>query len=612
MKRFLDKTWAKVAAFILFFVFLGLSVAGGVGIYFLAANDVYLAGSEASRQILYDGQASDVMTTVIDGLYNCSDKEALRDWLLERCPPENGYGITVTNTATGEEFSTALPKDAKIIYTAHRRTVFSGTELNVTIELQEGFIPRTYEYRLSLWLLDMKNALIPLTVLFVVLTLFCFFWQMAAAGHWQGFEGIHLTWFDKIPLDLMAVGILIPALAIFGEYYLYSSRLLKALCGTAILCFVYLFIISFVTRCKAGTVLKNNVIWYVIRLAWKIVKTVWRWLCHLVRSIPLIWKTALGIAVVFFLILLFGSYSSMLSLPMVLLYLVLALFTMYVAIGFVTLQRGARALAEGDYSAPVDTRYLVGEMRRCGDNLNKVQQGVQHAVEERLRSERMKTELITNVSHDIKTPLTSIVNYVDLLKKEEIDNPKAQEYLEVLDRQSKRLKKLTEDLVDASKASSGVMPVDCQPTNVNVLLSQLEGEYEERLQKADLTMIVHPAAGDPVALADGKLLSRVMDNLMNNIGKYAMPGTRVYAAAAADDHEVTISIKNVSRNELNISADELMERFVRGDSSRHTEGSGLGLSIAKSLVELQGGRFELSIDGDLFRADISLPLYRPQ
>ena len=426
MKRFLDKTWAKVAAFILFFVFLGLSVAGGVGIYFLAANDVYLAGSEASRQILYDGQASDVMTTVIDGLYNCSDKEALRDWLLERCPPENGYGITVTNTATGEEFSTALPKDAKIIYTAHRRTVFSGTELNVTIELQEGFIPRTYEYRLSLWLLDMKNALIPLTVLFVVLTLFCFFWQMAAAGHWQGFEGIHLTWFDKIPLDLMAVGILIPALAIFGEYYLYSSRLLKALWGTAILCFVYLFIISFVTRCKAGTVLKNNVIWYVIRLAWKIVKTVWRWLCHLVRSIPLIWKTALGIAVVFFLILLFGSYSSMLSLPMVLLYLVLALFTMYVAIGFVTLQRGARALAEGDYSAPVDTRYLVGEMRRCGDNLNKVQQGVQHAVEERLRSERMKTELITNVSHDIKTPLTSIVNYVDLLKKEEIDNPKAQ------------------------------------------------------------------------------------------------------------------------------------------------------------------------------------------
>ena len=587
MKRFLDKTWTKVAAFILFFVFLGLSVAGGVGIYFLAANDVYLAGSEASRQILYDGQASDVMTTVINGLYECSDGEALRGWLLERCPPENGYGITVTNAETGEEIVTALPKDAKIIYTAHRGTVFSGAELNVTIELQEGFIPRTYEYRLSLWLMDIKDIIIPLTVLFVVLTLFCFFWQMAAAGHWQGFDGIHLTWFDKIPLDLMAVGILIPALAIFGEYYLYSSRLLKALWGTAILCFVYLFIISFVTRCKAGTVLKNNVVWYAIRLLWRIVKSIWGWLHHLVRSIPLIWRTALVIAAICLFILIIGSHNSMLSLPMVLLYLLLMMFALYVAIGFATLQRGSKALAEGDYSKPVDTRFLRGDLKRCGENLNKVQQGVQRAVDERLRSERMKTELITNVSHDIKTPLTSIVNYVDLLKKEEINNPKAQEYLEVLDRQS-------------------------QPTNVNVLLSQLEGEYEERLQKAELTMIVHPAAGDPVVLADGKLLSRVMDNLMNNIGKYAMPGTRVYAAAAADEKESTISIKNVSRNELNVSADELMERFVRGDSSRHTEGSGLGLSIAKSLVELQGGRFELSIDGDLFRADISLPLYRPQ
>ena len=611
MKRFLDKTWTKVAAFILFFVFLGLSIAGGVGIYFLAANDVYLAGSEASRQILYDGQASDVMTTVIDGLYNCSDKEALRDWLLERCPPENGYGITVTNTATGEEFSTALPKDAKIIYTAHRGTYFSGVELNVTIQLQEGFTPRTYEYGLMLWFIDMADALIPLTVLFVVLALFCFFWQMAAAGHWQGYEGLHLTWFDQIPLDLMAAVFMLP-IGFFADYYNYASAIAVVLWGVAVLNCVFLFLITFVTRCKAGTVLKNNVIWYAIRLLWRILKAIGRWIGHLVRSIPLIWRTALVILAAFIFALAIGSNMSVLSLPMLLLYLLLAVFALYIAIGFAALQRGSKALAEGDYSKPVDTRFLRGDLKRCGENLNKVQQGVQRAVDERLRSERMKTELITNVSHDIKTPLTSIVNYVDLLKKEEIDNPKAQEYLEVLDRQSKRLKKLTEDLVEASKASSGVIPVDLQPTNVNVLLSQLEGEYEERLQKANLTMIIHAAAEDPVVLADGKLLSRVMDNLMNNIGKYAMPGTRVYAAAAADEKESTISIKNVSRNELNVSADELMERFVRGDSSRHTEGSGLGLSIAKSLVELQGGRFELSIDGDLFRADISLPLYRPQ
>lgn len=606
MRRFLEKGWTKVVAYFLFFVFTALSIAGGVGIYYLTANDVYLS-PHAKQELLYESQASDIMGDVIGGLYECNDEEALRNWLLDRCPPESGYGITVTNLTTGEEIVTALPEGAKIIYTAYRATYFSGVELNVTIELQEGFTPRTYEYGLTLWLIDMADALIPLTVLFAVLALFCFFWQMAAAGHWQGFEGIHLTWFDKIPLDLMAAVFMLP-IGFFADYYNYASAIAVVLWGAAVLNCVFLFLITFVTRCKAGTVLKNNVIWYALKLLWRIIKSICGWLLHLVRSIPLIWRTALVIAAICLFILIIGSHNSMLSLPMVLLYLLLMMFALYVAIGFATLQRGSRALAEGDYSKPVETRFLLGDLKRCGENLNKVQQGVQRAVDERLRSERMKTELITNVSHDIKTPLTSIVNYVDLLKKEPIDNPKAQEYLEVLDRQSKRLKKLTEDLVEASKASSGVIPVDCQPTSVNVLLSQLEGEYEERLQKADLTMIVHPAAGDPVVLADGKLLSRVMDNLMNNIVKYAMPGTRVYAAAAADEQETTISIKNVSRNELNVSADELMERFVRGDSSRHTEGSGLGLSIAKSLVELQGGRFELSIDGDLFRADISLPL----
>lgn len=611
MKRFLDKTWTKVVAYFLFFIFTALAVANTAGVVYFFSHEIYLQGEAAAREALYYSQADNVADAVQVWLLNSKSEEEFIKAVRDRCPAENGYGITVTQPDGKNTTVTALPEDAKIVYTYDRWLDIDGKELVITVSLQEGFLPRTYEYRFGLWLLDMKNALIPLTVLFVVLTLFCFFWQMAAAGHWQGFEGIHLTWFDKIPLDLMAVVFMLP-IGFFIGYFNYASSIAVALWGAAVLNFVFLFLITFVTRCKAGTVLKNNVIWYAIRLLWRILKAIGRWIGHLVRSIPIIWRTALVILAAFIFALAIGSNMSVLSLPMLLLYLLLAVFALYIAIGFATLQRGSKALAEGDYSKPVDTRFLRGDLKRCGENLNKVQQGVQRAVDERLRSERMKTELITNVSHDIKTPLTSIVNYVDLLKKEDIDNPKAQEYLEVLDRQSKRLKKLTEDLVEASKASSGVIPVDCQPTNVNVLLSQLEGEYEERLQKAELTMIVHPAAGDPVVLADGKLLSRVMDNLMNNIGKYAMPGTRVYAAAAADEKESTISIKNVSRNELNVSADELMERFVRGDSSRHTEGSGLGLSIAKSLVELQGGRFELSIDGDLFRADISLPLYRPQ
>lgn len=611
MKRFLDKTWTKVVAYFLFFIFTALAVANTAGVVYFFSHEIYLQGEAAAREALYYSQADNVADAVQVWLLNSKSEEEFIKAVRDRCPAENGYGITVTQPDGKNTTVTALPEDAKIVYTYDRWLDIDGKELVITVSLQEGFLPRTYEYRFGLWLLDMKNALIPLTVLFVVLTLFCFFWQMAAAGHWQGFEGIHLTWFDKIPLDLMAVVFMLP-IGFFVGYFNYASSIAVALWGTAVLNCAFLFLITFVTRCKAGTVLKNNVVWYAIRLLWRILKAIGRWIGHLVRSIPVIWRTALVILAAFIFALAIGSNMSVLSLPMLLLYLLLAVFALYIAIGFATLQRGSKALAEGDYSKPVDTRFLRGDLKRCGENLNKVQQGVQRAVDERLRSERMKTELITNVSHDIKTPLTSIVNYVDLLKKEEINNPKAQEYLEVLDRQSKRLKKLTEDLVEASKASSGVIPVDCQPTNVNVLLSQLEGEYEERLQKAELTMIVHPAAGDPVVLADGKLLSRVMDNLMNNIGKYAMPGTRVYAAAAADEKESTISIKNVSRNELNVSADELMERFVRGDSSRHTEGSGLGLSIAKSLVELQGGRFELSIDGDLFRADISLPLYRPQ
>lgn len=611
MKRFLDKTWTKVVAYFLFFIFTALAVANTAGVVYFFSHEIYLQGEAAAREALYYSQADNVADAVQVWLLNSESEEEFIKAVRDRCPAENGYGITVTQPDGKNTTVTALPEDAKIVYTYDRWLDIDGKELVITVSLQEGFLPRTYEYRFGLWLLDMKNALIPLTVLFVVLTLFCFFWQMAAAGHWQGFEGIHLTWFDKIPLDLMAVVFMLP-IGFFVGYFNYASSIAVALWGAAVLNCVFLFLITFVTRCKAGTVLKNNVIWYAIRLLWRILKAIGRWIGHLVRSIPVIWRTALVILAAFIFALAIGSNMSVLSLPMLLLYLLLAVFALYIAIGFATLQRGSKALAEGDYSKPVDTRFLRGDLKRCGENLNKVQQGVQRAVDERLRSERMKTELITNVSHDIKTPLTSIVNYVDLLKKEEINNPKAQEYLEVLDRQSKRLKKLTEDLVEASKASSGVIPVDCQPTNVNVLLSQLEGEYEERLQKAELTMIVHPAAGDPVVLADGKLLSRVMDNLMNNIGKYAMPGTRVYAAAAADEKESTISIKNVSRNELNVSADELMERFVRGDSSRHTEGSGLGLSIAKSLVELQGGRFEISIDGDLFRADISLPLYRPQ
>ena len=226
------------------------------------------------------------------------------------------------------------------------------------------------------------------------------------------------------------------------------------------------------------------------------------------------------------------------------------------------------------------------------------------AVDERMKSERLKTELITNVSHDIKTPLTSIINYVDLISKEDTDNEKIKEYTDVLSRQSERLKKLIEDLVEASKASTGNVDVSLAPCDVSVLISQSVGEYGEKLENAQLELLISKPEQPLMIMADGRLLWRVFDNLMNNVCKYAMPGTRVYMTLELSGGEAVVSIKNISKYPLNIKAEELMERFVRGDSSRSTEGSGLGLSIAGSLTSLMGGKFSVEVDGDLFKATL--------
>lgn len=279
----------------------------------------------------------------------------------------------------------------------------------------------------------------------------------------------------------------------------------------------------------------------------------------------------------------------------------------YVILAMKELRAGGDQLAAGNLDYKVLTDRLYGEFRRHGENLNNLRQGIQHAVEEQMKSERMKTELITNVSHDIKTPLTSIVSYVDLLKKEPMPTDQAKEYLDVLDRQAARLKKLIEDLVEASKASTGSLTVNFQPTDVNVLLSQSAGEYQEKLAARNLTLILTPAEEAPMISADGQLLWRVFENLLSNALKYAMPGTRVYLSCETTDQAVVIAFRNISASPLNISAEELMDRFVRGDASRNTEGSGLGLAIARDLTQLQRGTFALTIDGDLFKATLTFP-----
>lgn len=295
-----------------------------------------------------------------------------------------------------------------------------------------------------------------------------------------------------------------------------------------------------------------------------------------------------------------------------------AAITLFVAIGelpliilalvaLTALHNGAKAISRGDLSHRIQSSLLFGPFRKHAEYLNNINEGVNKAVEERLRSESLKTELITNVSHDLKTPLTSIVNYIDLLKKTEINDEKAKEYIEVIDRQSQRLKKLTIDIVEASKAATGNVEVNYEDTTLNVIVLQTNGEYIEKLQEKNLTLVQEIPDEDVRISTDGRLLWRVIDNLMNNICKYSMPGTRVYLTLWENNGRAFISFRNISRNKLNITPENLTERFVRGDSSRNTEGSGLGLSIANSLTEIMGGKLSIIIDGDLFKVTLSFP-----
>ena len=261
-------------------------------------------------------------------------------------------------------------------------------------------------------------------------------------------------------------------------------------------------------------------------------------------------------------------------------------------------------MAKGNLHNKISTRYLIGSYRKCAEDLNALADVATVAAKNQMKSERMKTELITNVSHDIKTPLTSIINYVDLLEKPHTPEEGSQ-YLEVLGRQSQRLKKLIEDLMEMSKATTGNMSVDITQVDAAEAINQALGEFSDKLAAAHLTPVFRQPESVVAMEADGRMTWRVLSNLLSNIVKYALPGTRVYIDLTKVDNKVLISLKNISREALNGNVDELTERFVRGDASRNTEGSGLGLNIAQSLMELQKGQLQLLVDGDLFKITLT-------
>lgn len=281
------------------------------------------------------------------------------------------------------------------------------------------------------------------------------------------------------------------------------------------------------------------------------------------------------------------------------------IFAIRKADGLDLIMDGLKKISDGELQYKIKTDTLTGKQKVMAEYINNIGSGLDAAVENSLKKERMQTELITNVSHDLKTPLTSIINYVDLMKRENPTDPKIQEYLRILDEKSQRLKVLTEDVVEASKASTGNIKLEMNDIDFVEMVQQVIGEFEEKFKEKNLTMMVHFTDEPSIIYADGQRMWRVLENVFGNVVKYAMEGTRVYAEISNRNKKVTFSLKNISAQPLNISADELTERFIRGDVARNTEGSGLGLSIAKSLTELQGGEFKLYLDGDLFKVMIT-------
>ena len=489
------------------------------------------------------------------------------------------------NTRTKNNYTiyTALLDDMEYVDSIYRDRLLYNT-LSIVNQNLVFLIP---------FLIGLIIALVPIIVIGI--------------GRTRKQEGINLNWFDKILIELAAlISIFIGCIgAVFtvsigGASTIVTFTLAISIMAVGLL-IMYLACILFfetlVKRLKTHTFVKTTFAY---------------WLYVKIKDFMADLKMTKKFVLYFILFIIANllAFAIMWSdgFPGVVLTIILYVITFsYLAKrikSYIKIKDAINELYKGDTDMYLDENELCKEMQETGKQLNDIAGGLSNAIDEKLKSERLKTELITNVSHDIKTPLTSIINYVDLLKKEDVEGEKAKEYLDILDSKSQRLKKLTEDLVEASKASSGAIKLNMERLNVNELIKQVSGEFEDKFKSHNLQEIITFPESDLYINADSRYMYRVLENMYSNISKYAMEGTRVYTDIAEKDGNVTIQLKNVSKQKLNISADELMQRFVRGEASRNTEGSGLGLSIARSLTELQQGKFNIYLDGDLFKVTI--------
>lgn len=480
-------------------------------------------------------------------------------------------------------------------------------------------MPMTHDF--AVYLSTYRNIYMPVFIISLIVLLVASVYLCCAAGYRKDTDIIALRMMDRMPFGIYAAiactGVTLGVAGVYGcgaavyeRYFsLRDGVLLAVLCIVASALLAAAFGMSICVRIKSKKFWRYTLCYYITKPFRKVGNAFGR-----------MWKTnralTVGTALVtgaltFLQFMVIGAtgYNLQMEFGLFLLYKCIELpLIAWMIWQMERIRQAGRRVAAGDYTKPIDTKRMFPPFREHAENINNISDGVALAVKEQIKSEHLKTELITNVSHDIKTPLTSIINYVDLIKKEKVENQTVAEYVEVLDRQSARLKKLIEDLLEVSKASTGNVEVHLQKCDACVMIAQVVGEYQEKLQAKGLDVVVSLPDAPATIQADGRHLWRVLDNLLSNINKYAQEGTRVYVNVEVGLHQTKMIFKNISKFPLNISSDELMERFVRGDSSRNgeMEGHGLGLSIAQSLTELMGGTLELSVDGDLFKVTVTM------
>ena len=631
MKKLTENLGVKITAIILSFIAFAAVFVSVVAVIFLLDNDCYTKTRDEVKNDIMENRIGNGHIYNIYDLYNININYKDKNGIKEYCDDNRIYysiedyksGEMIESNYTGQSYLVKRSENMKI-YEERVGLDKEGNEywyeaetgnINITVYITEEALSGRGQMLLNTvdTAYTLRYAVLVILGVSVVMLIVLLCYLYAAVGHRKG-GVIALNQLDRVPFDLLTAAVAV--IAVFSAeliVYAGTSGDLDLIVALAAILSVDYFValaytLTFAARLKTRTFLKNNIIYKLFMLLAKCFKKLFGWVKYLFRGIPTVAKTAIitsAVALFQFIIIAIFTYYSVERTLLLFLFTVLDVAVIIsLAVILQRIKRGGEKIAAGDLDYKIDTKYMYGDFKDFANSLNNINEGLSVAINEKMKSERFKTELITNVSHDIKTPLTSIINYVDLIKKEEPENENIKEYIGVLDRQSSRLKKLIDDLMEASKASTGNLAVNLTVCEAGVLLSQTVGEFDERLRAAGLTPVVNIPEKPIKIMADGRHLWRVFDNLMNNICKYSQVGTRVYLDLSECDGKAKITFRNISKYELNITGEELTERFVRGDKSRNTEGSGLGLSIARSLTELQNGSLQIDIDGDLFKVTL--------